>query len=213
MRSLTKRAYQSMAGICALGIAFHFAAYNHKEKTDIDYMDELPWHTAVVTGKADRISHGLEQLENREIGYLHISGVSSPVDSILFYNERDPAQFRFKQRISTDEAKNTKDNARHITAWARAKHKNKIGIITSNLHMHRLKYHLEKAAKGTGIEFSYHSVKSPPPSIKEVYWEYAALLISKADYANYEFQDWLWSSIKNRLQPDPSKTSHQPEPF
>lgn len=129
----------------------------------------------VLTGGEGRVARGLHALRERWAGQLFVAGVDREVRENEFAAEYGVSPQLMSCCVTLDqESVDTRSNAREAARWLAGQRARSVRLVTSDWHMRRAAYELERAAaKGTTI--ARDPVRSRP-SLKLLFLEYNKLL-------------------------------------
>lgn len=138
------RAFAFAAVTWALGFALFVVAM------PLPAEDNLVTDAVVVpTGGGGRIARGAALLANQRARRMLITGVGPGVDGgdIAASNKLPPALFACCVDLGRD-ASDTRTNAEETVAWLRAHHLRSMRLVTTDWHMRRARFELDRAGGG-----------------------------------------------------------------
>lgn len=129
----------------------------------------------VLTGGEGRIPRALEVLDKGWVERVLVAGVDSEVRTREFAAEYDASRRTMKccvtlEQISVD----TRSNARESAKWIAANKVRSVRLVTSDWHMRRAAYELERAV-APGITIARDAVQTRP-ALRILFVEYHKLL-------------------------------------
>lgn len=133
----------------------------------------------VLTGGPGRIDRALERLEAKDAKRLLISGVDRDVKPKELAIEYDRPERLFDCCIALGfEAVDTRSNATEVANWVARRNYKSVRLITTDWHMHRARYELERAV-GDKVTILPDAVRSQPGLLTLVR-EYHKYLLGRA---------------------------------
>ena len=132
----------------------------------------------VLTGGAGRIERGLELLGRRQAGRMLISGVQRTVrpQELAAAHNVDPAIFHCCIDLGR-EAVDTRSNADEVAHWLRRRGFKSMRLITTDWHMPRARFEIEKRIEGE-IAIVADAVLSNP-SLRQLFTEYNKYVLNR----------------------------------
>ena len=128
----------------------------------------------VLTGGEGRISRALEVLDKGWVRHVLVAGVDSEVRPRELAVEYDISDRTMACCITLDQISvDTRTNAREAAAWIAANKVRSVRLITSDWHMRRAAWELEKAAPD--VEIARDAVRTKP-SFRILFIEYHKLI-------------------------------------
>ena len=129
----------------------------------------------VLTGGEGRVARGLEAVERGWAKRLLVAGVDSEVRRREFVAEYDVSLARMACCVTLDRASvDTRSNARETAKWIAANKVRSVRLVTSDWHMRRAAWEIERAAP-TGTEIARDAVPTRP-KLRILFLEYHKLL-------------------------------------
>jgi uncharacterized SAM-binding protein YcdF (DUF218 family) len=141
--------------------------------------DEQTDAIVVLTGSPGRLERGFALLEQGKAQAVLISGVppdARPQDYAARYGV-DPALFPTRIALG-QESVDTRTNAEEVAAWLHRRHYRSIRLVTSDLHMHRAYYEIERRVGGDVSILTDAVVTNP--GFAQIYGEYNKYLMARA---------------------------------
>lgn len=133
----------------------------------------------VLTGGPGRIDRALERLEAGDAKRLLISGVDRNVKPKELAAEYQRPEQLFDCCIALGfEAVDTRSNGSEVAAWVARRNYKSVRLITTDWHMRRARYELERAV-GDRVAILPDAVRSQP-SLKTLVREYHKYLLGRA---------------------------------
>ena len=132
----------------------------------------------VLTGGAGRIERGLELLRRRQAARMLISGVQRTVrpKELAAAHRVDPAVFDCCIDLGR-EAVDTRSNADEVAHWLRRRGFKSMRLITTDWHMPRARFEIEKRIEGE-IAIVADAVQSNP-SLRQLFTEYNKYVLNR----------------------------------
>ena len=138
---------------------------------------------AVLTGGEGRIARGLEALDKGWTKRLLVSGVDREVKPGEFAVEYEVPAATMACCVTLEfDSYDTRSNALEVSRWLARNEFRSVRLITTDWHMRRAAYELEKA-KPAGVTVVHDPVASQP-SLKILFLEYHKLLARRVS--------WMW---------------------
>jgi len=133
----------------------------------------------VLTGSAGRIERGLDILRRRQAGRMLISGVQRTVrpQELAAEHHVDTALFDCCIDLGR-EAVDTRSNADEVAHWLRRRHLKSMRLITTDWHMPRARFEIEKRLGGE-VTIVADAVQSNP-SLRQLFTEYNKYVLNRA---------------------------------
>jgi uncharacterized SAM-binding protein YcdF (DUF218 family) len=132
----------------------------------------------VLTGGAGRIERGLELLQQRQAGRMLISGVERTVrpQELAATQGVDRAIFDCCIDLGR-EAVDTRSNADEVATWLRRRGFKSMRLITTDWHMPRARFEIEKRVSGD-VTILADAVLSNP-SLRQLFTEYNKYVLNR----------------------------------
>ena len=132
----------------------------------------------VLTGGAGRIERGLDMLRQRQAGRMLISGVQRTVrpQELAATHKVDRAIFDCCIDLGR-EAVDTRSNADEVAHWLRQRGFKSMRLITTDWHMPRARFEIEKRLDGE-IAIIADAVLSNP-SLRQLFTEYNKYILNR----------------------------------
>jgi uncharacterized SAM-binding protein YcdF (DUF218 family) len=132
----------------------------------------------VLTGGAGRIERGLDILRRRQAGRMLISGVQRTVrpQELAATHGVDRAIFDCCIDLGR-EAVDTRSNADEVAHWLRRRGFKSMRLITTDWHMPRARFEIEKRLEGE-VEIVADAVLSNP-SLRQLFTEYNKYVLNR----------------------------------
>lgn len=125
----------------------------------------------VLTGGANRIDHGLKILESGKAKRMLISGVDRDVRPVELAAEYKRPQRLFNCCIDLGfQSVDTHSNALETAAWAKRNKVKSLRLVTSDWHMRRARFELNRALP-KDVEVINDAVSTNPP-LRMLFLEY-----------------------------------------
>lgn len=129
----------------------------------------------VLTGGEGRVARGLEAVERGWARRLLVAGVDPEVRKREFAAEYEVSPARMTCCVTLDRASvDTRSNAREAARWIVANKVRSVRLVTSDWHMRRAAWELERAAPA-GTSIARDAVRTRP-SFRILFLEYHKLL-------------------------------------
>ena len=132
----------------------------------------------VLTGSAGRIERGLDMLRRRQAARMLISGVQRTVrpQELAAAHRTDIAIFTCCIDLGR-EAVDTRSNADEVARWLRQRGFKSMRLITTDWHMPRARFEIEKRLEGE-IAIVADAVQSNP-SLRQLFTEYNKYVLNR----------------------------------